>query len=97
MPALTVGALYERIRPAAIAHLGERSPRTLNAYECGYDAGLADFGVDPGDVVACAITNTKQAMPVTGVNPLLTLWGALALLGGGALVLVLGLRRRRSA
>src|SRR5262245_21964751 len=35
MPALTVDGLHQRIRPAAIAHLGERSPSVLKAYMLG--------------------------------------------------------------
>lgn len=47
MAVLTVGGLYERVRGAAAEHLGERAPRTLLAYEMGYDAGLWHHGLDP--------------------------------------------------
>jgi hypothetical protein len=40
-------ALYRRIGGDPAGHLGERSPRTLNAYECGYKAGLAHHGAPP--------------------------------------------------
>jgi hypothetical protein len=54
------------------------------------------FSVAPGDLVECAITNTKQAMAVTGSTlPLASIWAALLLLLGGGAALVLVARRRR--
>jgi histidinol dehydrogenase len=47
MPELSIGGLYQRIRPAAAAYLGERSPSTLLAYVSGYDDGLAHYGAAP--------------------------------------------------
>jgi hypothetical protein len=47
MAVLTIRGLYERVRGAAAEHLGERAPRTLLAYEMGYDAGLWHHGFDP--------------------------------------------------
>lgn len=47
MSAKTVGELQARVRASPIEHLGERSPRTLWAYECGYDAGLFHHGCEP--------------------------------------------------
>lgn len=47
MPELSIGGLYQRIRPAAAAYLGERSPSTLHAYVSGYDDGLAHYGAAP--------------------------------------------------
>jgi hypothetical protein len=47
MPEFSIGGLYQRIRPAATTHLGERSPSTLLAYVSGYDDGLAHYGAAP--------------------------------------------------
>jgi len=47
MPELSIGGLYQRIRPAAAEYLGERSPSTLLAYVSGYDDGLAHHGAAP--------------------------------------------------
>lgn len=47
MPALSIEGLHRRVRLAPVVHLGERSTRTLGAYECGYDAGVEHHGGGP--------------------------------------------------